>query len=1239
MGDFTQKKFISGKYVTDNDSNPITYVSPADTVMNISGNLALGIKGGIVANGTDRERVLWNKTLDASFISMQDSDIYNTIILKADFRTMLSNYDLIAGNYGLRLDFLVRPTIKSSVRLRRSAELDSKEMFGNPYSFSIYSPQAKVFKINTIGIIEAIELTLYQKGNFKDRTTGIITPFAENDDIFVDNIVLGLGCDLENVEDNKLQIYTESDLQYVYGNPTIDTNLKTMGLLWLNKDDNNQYVGFSDGVYDYAYDELDYIEKSKTENRLIAQQGREKMPPDKASLNLGANIEEAAPSIRKAVEVVTRDLVQTLRQFKQAVSSVERYSNNLDQLLGSQGDKYLITFTDQIENYLDSEEDCGLIQQYAQVLEYAYDRWKENSPTWDAKWEVKRGAQIHGEFKKIRDAVSWLLSTGSGKGFEGINSTYSGFKSIYDTYKIRIDRVMAMMDGHLGIVKDNNEVDYGQYKKYFPSGVLAATTPTDYTTMQGYKNKAKTSFKVYKAPDMTSYDNKYCIYWYRYEKDYKAPDTEQILGDGWRRLVNEDFYEALTGDNAPTESTYEKNVYYTYDKTNREFTIASGNFNASTTYYRFPSTKCFTVGDADRINIGLSGIYFYDDNSELQFRYRKTETYNANRKYYNKTTVNEKDTYTLVKNPKKADIQAGKYYARVCVNADGKWLHKPKVTNGKGLVKRFMQNDLEQEKYMAVLFYNHNMYKSNELVFDNSEVVPDKTTLDKGDILIFEHKENSCDDFQSYAITNYLMDGSDETRIRQIRCHYDGLMAKDNAFVSGHIYWYVPNQSTMLAVNVSDLTLNRGFAIDETRSDFSYAEVDFEKSNREYEANTYYTYNSSTKKYSVSESATAPSGKLYEKIYTTYCFYKKIEAKKLPDNKITTETREWDKWDYTNGTNIDNRDFWYKIRPIYEDTAQNNAISVKFVKNSESDEVSGEQLFTFGIKGTSGTKYTLAITNSTDQIASNGVRGLNLRAQLKDFDNNPLETSNLKSALKVNWIGYKTTDATEDKVTDPCLNLQTGNSEYLFNTAKGCYGIFKASASIELTGTTLSGLANVPTEESTSEDDTTPTGRTRQVDLEVVHAVPFCGHCSTATNILHADDFYIQGPSRIIYNGLGTLDNNSIFNTPYRLFAKKDCTVIGTNYKQGSVIKNVEWRIVYYKVKNGVLTALDKDNGYTQEEIEFYDMYMPKMAGNSLTPATMYLTGLDCYPVVEARTRKTTSDNYIYLWRQPIVIL
>jgi hypothetical protein len=71
-----------------------------------------------------------------------------------------------------------------------------------------------------------------------------------------------LGCDLEKLEDNTLQIYTENELEYRYNQHDNTTNLKKMGLLWLNKDDNNQYIGFSDGIYSSNYDELTYLKKS-----------------------------------------------------------------------------------------------------------------------------------------------------------------------------------------------------------------------------------------------------------------------------------------------------------------------------------------------------------------------------------------------------------------------------------------------------------------------------------------------------------------------------------------------------------------------------------------------------------------------------------------------------------------------------------------------------------------------------------------------------------------------------------------------------------------------------------------------------------------------------------------------------------------------------------------------------------------------------------------------------------------
>ena len=79
MGDFSQKKFIVGKYVTDNNTAPITYMTPVDSVLNISGNFANGIQGSILANGETQEKELWSQVFDEKFIALQEKNLYDTL--------------------------------------------------------------------------------------------------------------------------------------------------------------------------------------------------------------------------------------------------------------------------------------------------------------------------------------------------------------------------------------------------------------------------------------------------------------------------------------------------------------------------------------------------------------------------------------------------------------------------------------------------------------------------------------------------------------------------------------------------------------------------------------------------------------------------------------------------------------------------------------------------------------------------------------------------------------------------------------------------------------------------------------------------------------------------------------------------------------------------------------------------------------------------------------------------------
>jgi hypothetical protein len=58
------------------------------------------------------------------------------------------------------------------------------------------------------------------------------------------------------------------------------------------------------------------------------------------------------------------------------------------------------------------------------------------------------------------------------------------------------------------------------------------------------------------------------------------------------------------------------------------------------------------------------------------------------------------------------------------------------------------------------------------------------------------------------------------------------------------------------------------------------------------------------------------------------CFYKQVQAQKMCSgcNKLLSNCSCAEKtaepyWDFTNGTEFDNRDFWYKIKRNYNESA------------------------------------------------------------------------------------------------------------------------------------------------------------------------------------------------------------------------------------------------------------------------------------------------------------------------------
>jgi hypothetical protein len=147
-GDWSQKKFIAGKYIgEENNSTPLTYIPPLGTTMQdnqstMSKDSSKIKDWTLYTNGTLKKKDIWSMkiTKDSDYYALQANGIYNVITLQGDFNT---NFDAVSGNYGLLLELFISPEVNSKTRIRKYMTFDSSEMIGNPYSYIIDSHQAK----------------------------------------------------------------------------------------------------------------------------------------------------------------------------------------------------------------------------------------------------------------------------------------------------------------------------------------------------------------------------------------------------------------------------------------------------------------------------------------------------------------------------------------------------------------------------------------------------------------------------------------------------------------------------------------------------------------------------------------------------------------------------------------------------------------------------------------------------------------------------------------------------------------------------------------------------------------------------------------------------------------------------------------------------------------------------------------------------------------------------------------
>ena len=281
QGDWNAQKFILGKKIENEaKEDGIIYKSPFSQLVDVTGNLIkVEIPSnltGLIANYPNKESiVLWSYNLPEEQSLFSQSGInflgYTRLGIQGSFQSLLNPFlktvngkqeyfNVSKGNYGLRLrisaiDDITQTQIeKEEIEEQVSVyelELNSNDMNGDPFNFSSFFQQEKVFDISDFKEIKSIALEFYQEpGSFTDATGEHIKPYnsgndifenLENPNLFVQDIYITLGYDINDFKDELVTIYSLDSSTYLRDKKPEQANYKKLQLRWIHKDSQGNF--------------------------------------------------------------------------------------------------------------------------------------------------------------------------------------------------------------------------------------------------------------------------------------------------------------------------------------------------------------------------------------------------------------------------------------------------------------------------------------------------------------------------------------------------------------------------------------------------------------------------------------------------------------------------------------------------------------------------------------------------------------------------------------------------------------------------------------------------------------------------------------------------------------------------------------------------------------------------------------------------------------------------------------
>ena len=264
QGDFERQKTIVGKYV-DDTATAINYIPASQSIIEVAKMEIPQDEFSLLANGE-------NKLINIIDSDWNNTNIYDCVSLKANFKTDLSKYNIIDGDYGLMLTlkgYQVKSETKEDGTFAQTIiemapkfyKFSCKDMFGDPYNYNIYFDQDIVFDLSKDFAdvkINHYRLDFYQNGKFKDLNGNDI-PYRDNindvnfnNNLFVKDIQMSFGYSTVDIKEEGIQIYTPDNLKYIDRLPK-----KNIVLKWFQKNE----VGSNT-----AYGIIDTLDEAKEKN-------------------------------------------------------------------------------------------------------------------------------------------------------------------------------------------------------------------------------------------------------------------------------------------------------------------------------------------------------------------------------------------------------------------------------------------------------------------------------------------------------------------------------------------------------------------------------------------------------------------------------------------------------------------------------------------------------------------------------------------------------------------------------------------------------------------------------------------------------------------------------------------------------------------------------------------------------------------------------------------------------------